>query len=73
MPASPQCKEKPKGDKYGFGHFSRLLNSGKGINPLLSDSRRRPDRYALEVFLFPVSFRLSKVVAFLPRCCRRCV
>ena len=44
-----QCKEKPTGDKYGFGYFSRLLNSGKGINPLLSDSRRRPDRYALEV------------------------
>ena len=46
-----QCKEKPAGDKYGFGYFSRHLNSGKGINPLLSDSRRRSDRYALEVGL----------------------
>ena len=44
-----QCKEKPQGDKYGFGYFSRQLNSGKGVKPLLSDSRRRPDRYALEV------------------------
>jgi hypothetical protein len=42
------CKEKPVGDKYGFGYFSRLMNSGKGVNPLLSDSRRRPDRFALE-------------------------
>jgi len=46
-----QCKEKPVGDKYGFGYFSRLMNSGKGVNPLLSDSRRRPDRFALEVSL----------------------
>ena len=46
-----QCKEKPASDKYGFGYFSRHLNSGKGINPLLSDSRRRSDRYALEVGL----------------------
>ncbi|KAK9830605.1 hypothetical protein WJX81_004342 [Elliptochloris bilobata] len=44
-----KCKEKPKGDKYGFTHFSRFLNSGKGIAPLSSDSRRRPDRYALEL------------------------
>ena len=43
-----QCKEKPKGDKYGFTHFARSLNSGKGIAPLSSDSRRRADRYALE-------------------------
>ncbi len=44
-----QCKEKPKGDKYGFTHFARHLNDGKGIAPLPSDSRRRPDRFALEV------------------------
>ena len=46
--ARPQCKEKPKGDKYGFTHFARLLCSGKGLAPLGSDSRRRPDRAALE-------------------------
>ena len=46
-----QCKEKPAGDKYGFGYFSRQLNSGKGVNPLFSDSRRRPDRHALEVMV----------------------
>ena len=44
-----QCKEKPKGDKYGFTHFARMLNAGKGVAPLASDSRRRPDRAALEV------------------------
>ncbi|CAL5227744.1 g10760 [Coccomyxa viridis] len=43
-----QCKEKPKGDKYGFTHFARMLNAGKGVAPLASDSRRRPDRAALE-------------------------
>ncbi len=43
-----QCKEKPKGDKYGFTHFARLLCSGKGLAPLASDSRRRSDRAALE-------------------------
>lgn len=44
-----QCKEKPQGDKYGFTHFARSLNDGKGLAPLPSDSRRRPDRAALEV------------------------
>lgn len=44
-----QCKEKPQGDKYGFTYFARMLNSGKGLAPLPSDSRRRPDRAALEV------------------------
>ncbi len=44
-----QCKEKPKGDKYGFTRFARMLNAGKGVAPLASDSRRRPDRAALEV------------------------
>eukprot|EP00884_Botryococcus_braunii_P006702 jgi/Botrbrau1/16032/Bobra.7_2s0006.1 len=42
-----QCKEKPEGDKYGFTYFSRRLNDGKGVAPLPSDSRRRPDRHAL--------------------------
>jgi len=44
-----QCKEKPKGDKYGFTYFARMMNEGKGVAPLPSDSRRRPDRAALEV------------------------
>jgi hypothetical protein len=44
-----QCKEKPQGDKYGFTHFARMLNRGKGLAPLPSDSRRRADRAALEV------------------------
>ncbi len=44
-----QCKEKPEGDKYGFTYFARMLNSGKGLAPLPSDSRRRADRAALEV------------------------
>ena len=44
-----QCKAKPADDKYGFSHFARMLNSGKGLRPLPSDSRRRPDRTALEV------------------------
>ncbi|CAK0751111.1 hypothetical protein CVIRNUC_002043 [Coccomyxa viridis] len=43
-----QCKEKPKGDKYGFTYFARMMNEGKGVAPLGSDSRRRPDRAALE-------------------------
>ena len=36
-------------DKYGFSNFARMLMRGKGLNPLLSDSRRRADRTALEV------------------------
>ncbi|KAK9817890.1 hypothetical protein WJX72_003822 [[Myrmecia] bisecta] len=42
------CKPKPTDDKYGFTYFARMLNSCKGINPMPSDSRRRPDRAALE-------------------------
>ena len=49
-----QCKEKPKGDKYGFTYFARMLNEGKGVAPLGSDSRRRPDRAALEVGRLPL-------------------
>ena len=44
-----QCAPKPEGDKYGFTHFARASNSGRGLTPLPSDSRRRPDRKALEV------------------------
>lgn len=51
MPCAAQCKEKPKGDKYGFTYFARMMNEGKGVGPLASDSRRRPDRAALEVRL----------------------
>lgn len=40
---------KPEGDKYGFTHFAHKLMSSEGVNPLPSDSRRRPDRYALEL------------------------
>ena len=47
-----QCKQKPKGDKYGFTYFARMMNEGKGVAPLSSDSRRRPDRAALEVSYF---------------------
>lgn len=42
------CAPKPDGDKFGFTHFARKLCDGCGINPLPSDSRRRPDRAALE-------------------------
>ena len=44
-----QCKDKPEGDKYGFSHFALELCSGKGLDPLPSDSRRRADRHALHV------------------------
>lgn len=45
-----QCSDKPADpDKYGFSNFARMLMSGKGLNPLPSDSRRRPDRAALQV------------------------
>ncbi|DBA92841.1 hypothetical protein WJX77_001671 [Trebouxia sp. C0004] len=44
------CSAKPdEADKYGFSNFARMLMSGKGLNPLPSDSRRRPDRTALEL------------------------
>ena len=49
-----QCKEKPKDDKYGFTYFARMMNEGKGTAPLASDSRRRPDRAALEVGNLPL-------------------
>lgn len=43
------CTEKPADDPYGFTHFAHKLNScADGINPLPSDSRRRPDRALLE-------------------------
>lgn len=43
------CKDKPKDDKYGFTHWARKLMTSEGCaNPLPSDSRRRPDRAALE-------------------------
>lgn len=46
----PQCKEKPADDPYQFTHFAHELNSCEdGINPLPSDSRRRPDRALLEL------------------------
>ncbi len=42
------CPPKPEGDKFGFTHFARRLCEGTGLDPLPSDSRRRPDRAALE-------------------------
>jgi len=44
-----QCVAKPEGDIYKFTHFAHKLMSGKGINPLPSDARRRRDRLALQV------------------------
>ena len=45
-----QCREKPVDDPYSFTHFAHELNScADGINPLPSDSRRRPDRALLEL------------------------
>ncbi|EFN59995.1 hypothetical protein CHLNCDRAFT_133152 [Chlorella variabilis] len=45
-----ECAEKPADDPYGFTHFAHTLNSCEGgINPLPSDSRRRPDRALLEL------------------------
>jgi len=49
--AAPQCAPKPEGDTYKFTHFAHKLMASKGINPLLSDSRRRKDRLALQVRL----------------------
>jgi len=49
--AAPQCVPKPEGDTYKFTHFAHKLMVSKGINPLLSDSRRRKDRLALQVRL----------------------
>jgi hypothetical protein len=44
-----QASAKPEGDKYTFTNFAHKLMSSEGINPLLSDARRRADRLALEV------------------------
>jgi len=44
-----KCKEKPENDPYLFTQFAHELNSCEGVNPLPSDSRRRPDRAALEL------------------------
>lgn len=44
-----RCKAKPENDPYAFTFFAHELNSCKGVNPLPSDSRRRPDRAALEL------------------------
>lgn len=42
------CADKPVGDYYGFTNFAHKLNGCDDLNePLLSDSRRRPDRSAL--------------------------
>jgi Oxysterol-binding protein len=43
-----QCREKPADDPYNWTHFAHELCGAKDINPLPSDSRRRPDRYLLE-------------------------
>ena len=42
------CPPRPAGDRFGFTHFARRLCDGAGLDPLPSDSRRRPDRAALE-------------------------
>lgn len=43
------CREKPESDPYSFTHFAHELNKCEGVNPLPSDSRRRPDRALLEL------------------------
>lgn len=43
------CRPKPEDDPYSFTHFAHELNSCEGINPMPSDSRRRPDRALLEL------------------------
>jgi len=43
------CRKRPESDPYSFTHFAHELNSCEGINPMPSDSRRRPDRALLEV------------------------
>lgn len=46
-----KCTEQPKGDKFQYTHFAHVINSfdtaPQGLLP--SDSRLRPDRYALEM------------------------
>lgn len=44
-----RCDPKPEDDPYGFTNFANKLNNCEGINPLPSDSRRRPDRAQLEL------------------------
>ncbi len=64
MSVQVQCSDKPaEADKYGFSNFARMLMRGKGLNPLPSDSRRRPDRTALEVSCLcnPQFLTLSRV------------
>ena len=43
------CRAKPEDDPYSFTHFAHILNSCEGVNPMPSDSRRRPDRALLEL------------------------
>ncbi len=43
------CRVRPAPDPYSFTHFAHELNACAGTNPLASDSRRRPDRAALEL------------------------
>lgn len=43
------CKDKPEGEYYGRTYFALRLGACSGIpEPLQSDSRRRPDRSALD-------------------------
>lgn len=46
-----KCNEFPKGDKFQHTYFANELNSFKTAPQglLASDSRLRPDRYALEM------------------------
>ena len=43
------CRPKPENDPYSFTHFAHELNKCEGLNPMPSDSRRRPDRALLEL------------------------
>lgn len=43
------CREKPEDDPYSFTYFAHELNNCEDINPMPSDSRRRPDRALLEL------------------------
>lgn len=46
-----KCKEAPKGDRFQYTYFAHEINSFKTAPHALlqSDSRLRPDRYALEM------------------------
>ncbi len=47
-PTHPQAAPKPTtNNKYSWTQFVPKLQECKGVNPLPSDSRRRPDRAAL--------------------------